>query len=134
LEKIHARDTTGNKTRSHRYSDHRKMATGKIITSHCLAPRIPKQRDTEVLNSVRNLGHSYLLPLTESTVFKNSFPNRCLFFLYLCFMSLPVSCYFLLLSHCICRVFAMYLSTIWHCVGLTCIDLIKGTLLTYLRT
>jgi len=47
---------------------------------------------TKILNSVRSRGHNYVLPHTESTLFKNSFLNRCLFltFTFSCFNTLCV--------------------------------------------
>ena len=46
---------------------------------HCLHALLPKQRHSKLLNSLRSRGHNYVLPQTESTLFKNSFLNRCLF-------------------------------------------------------
>jgi len=47
--------------------------------SHWLHPLLPPQRNNKVQNSLRNCGHNYLLPQIESTLFKNSFINMCLF-------------------------------------------------------
>jgi len=47
--------------------------------SNCLHPLFPAQRNNKVVNSPKNRGHDYILLQTESTLFKNSFINRCLF-------------------------------------------------------
>jgi len=50
---------------------------------HCLHPLVPKQRPKKLLSSLRSRGHSYTLPFATywifTTVYKNSFVNRCLF-------------------------------------------------------
>jgi len=46
---------------------------------HCLHLLLPKLRHTKALNSLRSNGHNNQLPQIEFDLFKNSFPNRCLF-------------------------------------------------------
>ena len=48
--------------------------------SHCLHPLLPTQRNKKLTNCLRKRGHNYQLPHIQSTLFKNSFVNRCLFF------------------------------------------------------
>jgi len=47
--------------------------------SHCLHPLLPTQRNKKITNCLRKRGHNYQLPQVQSTLFKNSFVNRCLF-------------------------------------------------------
>jgi len=46
---------------------------------HLASIQTSKQRENTILSSSRRLTHSYILAHIESTLFKNSFLNRCLF-------------------------------------------------------
>jgi len=50
---------------------------------HFLHSLLPKVRHTKALSSLRSHGHNYQLPQIEFGLCKNSFLNRCLFFLHL---------------------------------------------------
>ena len=80
--------------------------------SHCLHPLLPAQRNNKVLNSLRNRGHNYLLPQTESTLFKNSFINRVLFsYIYLVFCVFYSLCFLCFLK----IMYLLYLPCIHIC-------------------
>ena len=46
---------------------------------HCLHALVSKQRHDKIRNSLTSLGHNYVLPQIEMTLFKISFLTRCLF-------------------------------------------------------
>ena len=68
----------------------------------------------KILYSFRNRGHSYLLPEIETTLFRNSLINRCLFLVFYVFSTCCVG--FLIINLLYCHVFYMCQPSVIVCV------------------
>jgi len=90
------------------------------------------KKNNKILNFLRYSGHDYLLyhrlkELCSKTV--HLIDVYLLIFSVLCVSACVV--FKIIFNSLYCHVFVLYLSTICHCVRLTCIYLMKGNLLTY---